>query len=38
MVTVTLLTQKIDPPRPLTDIDGEAVELKNRFGNAPFAG
>ena len=38
MVTVTLLTQKIDPPRPLTNIDGEAVELKNRFGNLPFTG
>ena len=38
MVSVTLLTQKSDPPRPLTDIDGAAVELKNRFGNAPFAG
>jgi SSS family solute:Na+ symporter len=38
MVSVTLVTQKIDPPRPLTDIDGEAVELKDRFGNLPFTG
>jgi SSS family solute:Na+ symporter len=30
MVVVTLLTQKIDPPRPLTDCDGQVVELKNR--------
>jgi SSS family solute:Na+ symporter len=30
MVTVTLLTQKSDPPRPLTDIDGNTVELKDR--------
>ncbi len=30
MVTVTLLTQKFDPPKPLTDIDGEIVELRDR--------
>jgi Na+/proline symporter len=32
MVIVTLLTQKIDPPRPLTGYDGEIVELKDRIG------
>jgi len=32
MVVVTLLTQKFDPPRPLTDCDGQVVELKNRVG------
>lgn len=36
MVLVTLLTQKIDPPRPLTDYDGNPVELKNRFGSLGF--
>ena len=30
MVSVTLLTQKIDPPRPITDDRGNIVELKNR--------
>ena len=38
MVSVTLLTQKVDPPRPLTDIDGESIELKDRFGNLPVKG
>ena len=32
MVIVTLLSQKIDPPRPLTGYDGELVELKDRIG------
>jgi SSS family solute:Na+ symporter len=36
MVIVTLLTQKVDPPRPLTDIDGATVELKDRFGRLPL--
>ena len=36
MVTVTLLTQKFDPPRALTDIDGEVVELRDRFGKLPL--
>ncbi len=35
-VVVTLLTQNIDPPRPLTDYDGAPVPLKNRFGNLPL--
>jgi Na+/proline symporter len=30
LVVVTLSTQKVDPPRPLTDCDGNIVELKNR--------
>ena len=32
MVLVSSLTQKIDPPRPLTDIDGDPVDLDNRIG------
>ncbi len=36
MITVTLFTQKLDPPRPLTDIDGETVELTDRFGRLPL--
>ena len=35
MVTVALLTQSIDPPRPLTDIDGNVVELNHRFVKPP---
>ena len=31
MIVVTLATQKTDPPRPLTDIDGAPVALDNRF-------
>jgi len=30
MVIVTLLTQQVDPPRPITDDRGNIVELKNR--------
>jgi SSS family solute:Na+ symporter len=36
MVTVTLFTQKSDPPRPLTDVDGETVELSDRLGKLPL--
>ena len=32
MVIVTLLTQKVDPPRPLTDCDGNPMELRERLG------
>lgn len=32
MVVVTLTTQTICPPRPLTDCDGGPVELRNRIG------
>jgi SSS family transporter len=31
MVVVTLLTQKIDPPRPLLDDEGNPVNLENRL-------
>ena len=36
MILVTLLTQKIDPPRALTDYDGNPLELKDRFGRLGF--
>jgi len=36
MVSVTLLTQKADPPRPLTDIEGNPVDLANRLGSLGF--
>lgn len=32
MLVVTPLTQRVDPPRKLTDIDGNEVELGNRLG------
>lgn len=32
MIVVTIATQKSDPPRPLTDFDGNEVPLENRFG------
>jgi len=32
-VLATLLTQEFDPPRMLTDYDGNALELKDRFGS-----
>jgi len=32
MIVVTLLTQRVDPPRPLTDCDGNAVALRRRLG------
>jgi len=35
IVIVTLLTQRIDPPVPLTDADGTAIDLKGRFGRLP---
>ncbi|MDH3619466.1 MAG: hypothetical protein OER91_01145 [Gammaproteobacteria bacterium] len=31
LVVVTLVTQTIDPPRPLTDIDGNPMALKDRL-------
>jgi len=34
MVTVTLFTQKLSPPRPLTDCDGNVVVLRDRLGVA----
>ena len=36
MVIVVQLTHKIDPPRPLTDIDGDPVDLINRIGTLGF--
>ena len=33
MLAVTPLTQRIDPPRPVTDHDGNEIELTNRLGN-----
>ena len=36
MVVVTLLTQKLDPPQPLTDIDGSPVKLIDRVGTLGF--
>jgi len=32
MIIVTPLTQKIDPPRALVDIDGKPIELTDRLG------
>ena len=36
MVVVTLLTQKIDPPRPITDDVGNPIDLTNRLGTLGF--
>jgi len=36
MVLVALATQRINQPRPLTDIDGDAVELKDRLCTLNF--
>lgn len=36
MVTVSLLTQKKDPPIPLKDVDGHPLELKDRLGVLPL--
>ncbi|MES2792168.1 MAG: sodium:solute symporter family protein [Planctomycetota bacterium] len=32
MIVVSLATKKIDPPLPLTDVDGQPLPLKNRMG------
>jgi len=32
MVAITLATQKVCPPRPLADIDGQPVMLADRLG------
>ena len=32
MVTVTLSTQGVSPPRPLTDVEGHVVPLRDRLG------
>ena len=36
MLVVTPLTQKIDPPRPLIDSEGNPVEMKDRLGTLGF--
>jgi hypothetical protein len=35
-VVVSLLTQKKDPPKKLTNADGEAMDLSNRLGTLPL--
>ena len=35
-VIVSFATQKNDPPRALTNADGEAIDLNNRFGTLPL--
>lgn len=35
-VTVSLATQKNDPPRTLTNADGEPIDLNDRFGTLPL--
>jgi Na+/proline symporter len=36
MLIVTPLTQRTDPPRPLLDSDGNAVEITDRLGTLPL--
>ena len=36
LIAVSLLTQKIDPPKALTDINGKVVDMRNPLGN-PFS-
>ena len=36
MLVVTPLTQTFDPPRPLVDVDGNVVEMKDRLGLLPI--
>ena len=36
MLVVTPLTQKLDPPRPLVDHEGNPVEMKDRLGTLPL--
>jgi Na+/proline symporter len=38
MLIVSPLTQKIDPPRPLCDSDGNAIDLSDRLGTLPLFG
>ena len=35
-VAVSLLTQKSDPPKKLTNADGEAMDLSDRLGSLPL--
>ncbi|MDD2695629.1 MAG: sodium:solute symporter family protein [Anaerolineales bacterium] len=36
LIGVSLATQKIDPPKVLTDLHGKVVDMKNPFGIGPF--
>ena len=36
LLIVSPLTQKIDPPKPLRDGNGEEVEFKDRLGSLPI--
>jgi SSS family solute:Na+ symporter len=36
MISVSLATQKIDPPKPALDIDGNVVEFNDRLGTLGF--
>jgi len=36
MIAVTLLTQKRSPAKPVTDIDGNSIEYRNRLGILGF--
>jgi hypothetical protein len=36
MLVVTPLTQKIDPPKPVRNFDGEIEPLTNRLGTLGF--
>lgn len=38
IIIATLLTQRIDPPRPLSDGNGEPIDLKGRLGILPLIG
>jgi len=38
MLIVSPLTQKIDPPRPLCDSDGNAIDMSDRLGTLPMFG
>ena len=38
LLVVSPLTQKIDPPRPLRNNDGEVVEFRDRLGSIPIFG
>jgi SSS family solute:Na+ symporter len=38
MIIATLLTQRTDPPRPLSDGNGEPIDLKGRLGVLPLIG
>jgi hypothetical protein len=36
ILVVTVLTQKLDPPRPLLAVDGEEVAMKDRLDTLPL--